>query len=508
MLPATDEKETPGTSASSVSSDISNSSHKQQDGSWLLASAATATTIPVNDRWYYYLSDSAAERLPHYQYRGADLSLLYKYVLSPFATWCVDNLTPTWVAPNAITLFGLAWMVLAYFVIWCWCPGLYEANTDIATTPEKQYSVPAVIFLLNGFAMLIYQTLDNMDGKQARKTGTSSPLGLLFDHGCDALNLILGSANWIAAMALIPGNVSDLSGEGYDGSNVQSKSLLSHCCGGDAILACILIFSPMIAFYISTWEQYYTGTLILPPFNGPSEGLVLGAFLSIASFFMGPMFWQGTSLADGAIALGSSFDDDITSFLAPMHGRVRNMDLIVLSALVSLVQEVVYKTSSVVRKYGVQTLRTTTPHLVLVASTLAMVYFDSTIFLRNPRTMLHLISGLFTEQTTQLMMDHMVEEEYEVGKRWCVFPLVFLAVWIMTGLSSMQAVDGFLLVYTIGLWIYLAFKISIQICEICDVLGIYCFDIVTVHPKKLMGVRDKIVGTTVAAVAGTAKKTD
>ena len=267
MLPATEEKETPGTSASSVSSDISNSSHNHQAGSWLLASAATATTIPVNHRWYYYLSDSAAERLPHYQYRGADLSLLYKYVLSPFAAWCVDNLTPTWVAPNAITFFGLTWMMLAYCVIWYWCPGLYEANTDIATAPEEHYSVPAAIFLLNGFAMLIYQTLDNMDGKQARKTGTSSPLGLLFDHGCDALNLILGSANWIAAMALIPGNVSDLLGEGYDGSNVQSKSLLSHCCGGDAILACILIFCPMIAFYISTWVScpsliYYCGIRI------------------------------------------------------------------------------------------------------------------------------------------------------------------------------------------------------------------------------------------------------
>ena len=29
----------------------------------------------------------------------------------------------------------------------------------------------------------VYQTLDNMDGKQARRTGTSSPLGLLMDHG-------------------------------------------------------------------------------------------------------------------------------------------------------------------------------------------------------------------------------------------------------------------------------------------------------------------------------------
>ena len=30
-----------------------------------------------------------------------------------------------------------------------------------------------------------------MDGKQARDTGSSSPLGLLCDHGCDALTTTL-----------------------------------------------------------------------------------------------------------------------------------------------------------------------------------------------------------------------------------------------------------------------------------------------------------------------------
>jgi ethanolaminephosphotransferase len=30
--------------------------------------------------------------------------------------------------------------------------------------------------------------LDAVDGKQARRTNQSSPLGQLFDHGCDAIN--------------------------------------------------------------------------------------------------------------------------------------------------------------------------------------------------------------------------------------------------------------------------------------------------------------------------------
>ena len=65
--------------------------------------------------------------------------------------------------PNFITALGLGWMVLSYAVIWYWCPGLYEANTDVIEV--FNYHVPRAIFLLNGFAMLIYQTLDNMDGK-------------------------------------------------------------------------------------------------------------------------------------------------------------------------------------------------------------------------------------------------------------------------------------------------------------------------------------------------------
>ena len=37
--------------------------------------------------------------------------------------------------------------------------------------------------------MIIYYNLDNMDGKQSRRTGTSSPLGMCMDHGCDALGV-------------------------------------------------------------------------------------------------------------------------------------------------------------------------------------------------------------------------------------------------------------------------------------------------------------------------------
>merc|ERR1719410_2699499 len=115
--------------------------------------------------------------------------------------------------------------------------------------------------------MLIYQTLDNMDGKQARRVGCSSALGLLFVHGCDAFNSMLGSANWLCAMGVKP-------------------SELWQCA--------VILFCPMAAFYLATWEEYHTHKLILPIINGPSEGLIGGAALSISSFMYGVTLWHGT----------------------------------------------------------------------------------------------------------------------------------------------------------------------------------------------------------------------
>ena len=36
-------------------------------------------------------------------------------------------------------------------------------------------------------SLFVYQTMDAIDGKQARRTGTGSPLGELFDHGLDCI---------------------------------------------------------------------------------------------------------------------------------------------------------------------------------------------------------------------------------------------------------------------------------------------------------------------------------
>lgn len=105
--------------------------------------------------------------------------------------------------------------------------------------------------------------MDNVDGKQARRTGTSSGLGELFDHGIDSLNCTLASLCETAAMGL-----------------------------GTSRAGVFTALIPCLPMFFSTWETYHTHTLYLGVFNGPTEGLILACMLMILSGYYGPQIWS------------------------------------------------------------------------------------------------------------------------------------------------------------------------------------------------------------------------
>jgi len=81
-----------------------------------------------------------------------------------------NNILPNWLAPNLITLTGLMALIVAY------C-------TSAVYLPDFRGLAPDWLPFASGSAVLFYLHMDALDGKQARKTKTSSPLGQLFDHG-------------------------------------------------------------------------------------------------------------------------------------------------------------------------------------------------------------------------------------------------------------------------------------------------------------------------------------
>ena len=54
--------------------------------------------------------------------------------------------------------------------------------------PLLYIQAPSWAYLLCAVGLFVYQALDATDGKQARRTNSSSPLGELFDHGCDSVS--------------------------------------------------------------------------------------------------------------------------------------------------------------------------------------------------------------------------------------------------------------------------------------------------------------------------------
>jgi phosphatidylglycerophosphate synthase len=85
-------------------------------------------------------------------------------------------LVPEWVAPNLITFIGWLFIIASY------------ANMLIYDYTFKK-NIPSYCFFFSAFCLFAYSTLDAIDGKQARRTKSSSPLGQLFDHGCDSFSI-------------------------------------------------------------------------------------------------------------------------------------------------------------------------------------------------------------------------------------------------------------------------------------------------------------------------------
>jgi ethanolaminephosphotransferase len=129
-----------------------------------------------------------------------------------------------------------------------------DDEIEIETSNNNNNRIPRWLYFWNALALFIYYTLDCMDGKQARRTNSSSPLGQLFDHGVDAL-----------------GNVS----------HVQVIQCIVQV---PPTLLVTLQCSLQTAFFQAQWEEYYTGRLPHATGNvGVTEvtyGMALWSFLT------------------------------------------------------------------------------------------------------------------------------------------------------------------------------------------------------------------------------------
>jgi|AntRauTorckE5430_2_1112549.scaffolds.fasta_scaffold07156_1 ethanolaminephosphotransferase len=407
--------------------------------------------VSGTDFKYRYLSKDGIQALKDFQYNGADNSLIYKYILSPLAGFLVDNATPSTIAPNAITLFGFSFMIISFMLMASHCPTLDHCG------PQNN-EIPSYIFLFNGVATLVYQTLDNMDGKQARKTGSSSPLGLLFDHGLDAWNVIVGTVNTLCILAI---------------------------ASNDFFCLAAVSFSTAAAFYVATWEEYHTHKMLLPIINGPTEGVLVTAALSFTSWWKGRQFWHEFGLYDGLYEFVEPFLPMAVKSFVEEHlvTGMANKDLLCVFLAVMAVREVAAKILFVVRKYGLKSLTGLIPLSSLMIMSVLILRTNPQVFFENQRTSLLLFGVIFVEMTTGLMLDHMTRSKFDPFRTTLV-PIFILYSILDLKLLSADQISLYMMICTCGISSYMILKTKITIAEICNCLGIFVFDIVTPHPNN------------------------
>ncbi|XP_066559426.1 choline/ethanolaminephosphotransferase 1 isoform X2 [Amia ocellicauda] len=164
------------------------------------------------------LSRHQLKRLEEHRYSSAGRSLL-EPIMQRYWEWLVARV-PAWIAPNLITVVGLVTNILTTLVLVYYCP----------TATEQ---APLWAYLACAVGLFVYQSLDAIDGKQARRTNSSSPLGELFDHGCDSLSTVFVVLGTCIAVQL--------------GTN---PDWMFFCC-----------FAGMFMFYCAHWQTYVSGTL-------------------------------------------------------------------------------------------------------------------------------------------------------------------------------------------------------------------------------------------------------
>ncbi|KAI1433842.1 CDP-alcohol phosphatidyltransferase [Xylaria sp. CBS 124048] len=385
------------------------------------------------------VSDDALIHLRSYKYSAVDKSPISHYILRPYWNAFVE-LLPLWLAPNMVTLLGFCFI-------------LANVGLLVLVMPDLVGPGPPWLYLSFAFGLFMYQTMDNVDGKQARRTGTSSGLGELFDHGIDSLNCTLASLLETAAMAL----------------GTSKSGVFTALC-------------PCLAMFFSTWETYHTHTLYLGYVNGPTEGILIACSVMALSGIYGPGIWTEriVDLVGQKNLLG--YDH--------LVGDYSIRDIWILVIVASLVfGHIPFCVLNVVKARRRNSLPVWpvflewTPMAIYTFSIGAWLYSPHSTLMRDNHLVLFCLtmSCVFGRMTTKMILAHLTRQPFPY---WTVMliPLVGGAIIGNLPRFGLPAISAqFEHQY---LWAYFIFSLVVYFrwaylvtTSICDFLGINCLTI-------------------------------
>ena len=373
-----------------------------------------------------YIPKERFSSIRSYKYKSSDSSISYKYFMSPLCDYLV-NFFPTWLAPNVITISGF-FLNLLYFLI----TGYY--------TKFKGGFIPPWACFFSAFCYLLYMILDNIDGKQARRTKSSSPLGLLFDHGTDACTTFFITCGLGAILAL--------------------ETIYQY------ILLWIMIIVP---FYLNNWEEYVTGVMSLPIINGINEGTFVIVFLECLTGCIGQDYLNKKEyIIFGEHILFNTFISSLACGAGIFFGIISIFKVRQLES----------------KEKRINALIDVFPFIYFLAGFFCIIYLtDSKISENYPQLLLVSFGFQFAKMLGLLQLSHLMGIRYNPYNLVFILPnLCYIIHSIFYYFSKNQrilyfTIDDLIIIFSIVnflSWLHFVYFCS---DEMCKILGIYRFKI-------------------------------
>ncbi|XP_071867244.1 choline/ethanolaminephosphotransferase 1 bbc isoform X6 [Bombus fervidus] len=364
------------------------------------------------------LSPGQLKRLSEHKYSCTTNSLLDGF-LQPWWDWLVSKV-PLWLAPNLITIVGLIVNIATTLIL-------------VYYSPDAKTEAPRWACFLCALGLFIYQSLDAIDGKQARRTGTSTPLGELFDHGCDSISTVFIALSACIAVQL-----------GY-----YPTWMFFQC------------FCAMTLFYCAHWQTYVSGSLRFGKVD-VTEAQFTIIMIHLISAIFGPQVWMIELPYTGT---------EVKVF--PLWAAVGIAILLAQSSISVILAGGVGKNGSTVA--GTSVLSPIIPFSFVVVPAF-IIYRKSAehVYENHPALYILAFGMVAAKVTNRLVVAHMTKNEMEYLDTSLIGPaMLFLNQYFNFFIKE------YYVLWLCFIWVTLdLLRYNTQIClEICDYMKIKLFRI-------------------------------
>ncbi|XP_025833367.1 ethanolaminephosphotransferase 1-like isoform X2 [Agrilus planipennis] len=317
---------------------------------------------------------------------------------------------PRSIAPNLLTFVGFLFTLVTFFMF------SYEDYEFYASAVEKPEVplIPSWVFIVGAINIFLAYTLDGIDGKQARRTGTSSPLGELFDHGLDSYTA-----------GLMPITLFSIFGRG------EKHSV-------NVFRMYYILWNVLVNFYIPHFEKYNTGILFLP--WGYDYSMWTSIFMLFFTGVFGQQMWQFTG--PGGLNAGHLFEI-----------------LIYVSSLSTTIPVAIFNIHKAYKNgYGPlhsfsEAARPSIPIFIfLILSIIWVQKSPSDILEKDPRAVYFLTSTIFSNICCRLIVAQMSNTRSEIFNS-LLYPFgaaVLLSLLLKNDLVELAFVYGLCLITTLA----------------------------------------------------------